>query len=60
MTITQLATVCLATELLHRVNSAISFVCMLASGTIKYIFSYLRWDPIVFVCQGDLEANACF
>lgn len=41
MTITELTTVCLANELLHRVNNAISFVCMLAFGTIKHIFLIL-------------------
>lgn len=52
MTITQLATVCLATELLHRVNSAISFVCMLASGTIKYIFLVLGGIPSCSYVKG--------
>ena len=52
MTITQLTTVCLTNELLHRVNSAISFVCMLAFGMIKHIFLVLGGIPSCSYVKG--------
>ena len=52
MTITELTIVCLANELLGRVNNAISFVCMLAFGMIKHIFLILGGIPSCSYVKG--------